>query len=138
MEIYKVYFRNKENWRLWYLQRQKWLRLWARILLQSQETVFQELLQIFAKWKILNLLNELSNICKKTEDMTISTKYYYKILSNFEVDDLRRKHAYLYEYANCPEHHLWKLFTHLDFQERLIKRVEFDIFDIDFAVPRNL
>ena len=38
--------------------------------------------------------------------MTISIKYYYKILSNFEVDDLRRKHAYLYEYPDCAVHHL--------------------------------
>ena len=54
-------------------------------------------------------------MCKKTEDMTISMKYYYKILSNFEVDDLRRKHdAYLNEYADCPEPHLWKLFTKID------------------------
>ena len=62
-------------------------------------------------------------MCKKTEDITISIKYYYKILSNFEVHDLRRKHdAYLNEYADFPEPHLWKLFTHLVFQERLIKK----------------
>ena len=46
--------------------------------------------------------NELSNICKKTEDMTISIKYYYKILSNLEVDDLRRKHAYLLWIGRLP------------------------------------
>lgn len=46
-------------------------------------------------------------MCKKTEDITISIKYYYKILSNFEVHDLRRKHdAYLNEYADFPEPHL--------------------------------
>lgn len=41
---------------------------------------------------------------RKIENITIIVKYYNKIVSNFEIADLRRRYgAYFYEFVHCPE-----------------------------------
>ena len=47
---------------------------------------------------------------RKIENITISVKYYNKIVSNFEIGDLRRRYgADFYEYVDCSEPRVRKL-----------------------------
>lgn len=47
---------------------------------------------------------------RKIENITASAKYYNKIVSNFEIGDLRRRFgAHFYEYVDCPEPRVRKL-----------------------------
>ena len=72
---------------------------------------------------------------KNHGSLSISVKYYNKIVSNFEAGDVQVKNSvHLSEYVNCPNNHLEKTFKHPDAQKRGLTRLEISIFGFDFSV----